>query len=106
VIGMQQARARHEAALKARVLAEQTLEADQKKFELGAATAFQVVQDQRDLANAQSSEVQAMANFTHARISLDQSLGRTLEVNGVSVEEALKGHATTAGVKTAPEVKQ
>jgi hypothetical protein len=47
-----------------------------------------------------------MANFTHARISLDQSLGRTLEVNGVSVEEALKGHATTAGIKTAPEVKQ
>ena len=106
VIGIQQARARHEAALKARVLAEQTLQADQKKFELGAATAFQVVQDQRDLANAQSSEVQAMANFTHARISLDQSLGRTLEVNGVSVEEALRGHANMAGTKAAPEVKQ
>jgi outer membrane protein len=106
VIGIQQARARHDAALKARVLAEQTLQADQKKFELGAATAFQVVQDQRDLANAQSSEVQAMANFTHARISLDQSLGRTLEVNGVSVEEALRGHANMAGTKAAPEVKQ
>jgi outer membrane protein len=106
VIGIQQARARHEAATKARVLAEQSLEADQKKFELGATTAFQVVQDQRDLANAQSSEVQAMANFTHARISLDQSLGRTLEVNGVSVADALKGHASNAGIKTAPEMKQ
>lgn len=106
VIGIQQARARHEAAAKSRVLAEQSLEADQKKFDLGAATAFQVVQDQRDLANAQSSEVQAMANFTHARISLDQSLGRTLEVNGVSVQDALKGHASTAGIRTAPEVKQ
>jgi outer membrane protein TolC len=106
VIGIQQARARHEAALQARALAEQTLEADQKKFELGATTAFQVVQDQRDLANAQSSEVQAMANFTHARIALDQSLGRTLDVNGVSVEEALKGRASFNGVKTAPEVKQ
>jgi outer membrane protein len=106
VIGIQQARARHEAASKVRVLAEQTLGADQKKFELGAATAFQVVQDQRDMANAQSSEVQAMANFTHARISLDQSLGRTLEVNGISVEDAIKGHANTAGSKTAPEVKQ
>ena len=47
-----------------------------------------------------------MANFTHARISLDQSLGRTLEVNGISVEDALKGHANIAGVKTAQEVKQ
>lgn len=106
VIGIQQARARHEAASKARVLAEQTLDADRKKFELGATTAFQVVQDQRDLANAQSSEVQAMANFTHARISLDQSLGRTLEVNGVSVEDAIKGQAGIAAGKTAPEVKQ
>ncbi len=106
VIGVQQARARHEAAVKSRGLAEQTLDADQKKFALGAATAFQVVQDQRDLATAQSSEVQAMANFTHARIALDQSLGRTLEVNGVSVEDALKGHANIAGTQTLPEVKQ
>lgn len=106
VIGIQQARARHEAALKSHALAEQTLAADQRKFELGAATAFQVVQDQRDLANAQSSEVQAMANFTHARISLDQSLGRTLEVNGVSVADALKGQASVTGTKSLPEVKQ
>ncbi len=106
VIGVQQARARHEAAVKARGLAEQTLEADQKKFALGATTAFQVVQDQRDFATAQSSEVQAMANFTHARIALDQSLGRTLEVNGISVEDALKGHASIAGTQRLPEVKQ
>ena len=106
VIGLQQARARHEAALKARVLAEQTLDADQKKFTLGAATAFQVVQDQRDLSNTQSSEVQAMANFTHARISLDQSVGRTLEVNGVSVDEAMRGQSSISVSKPAPEVKQ
>jgi outer membrane protein TolC len=106
VIGIQQARARHEAAAKARALAEQTLAADQKKFELGATTAFQVVQDQRDLATAQSSEVQAMANFTHAQISLDQSLGRTLDVHGVSVEEALKGQASVPAGKAQPEVKQ
>ena len=91
VIGMQQARARYEAAVKSRSLQEQTLDADQRKFNLGAATAFQVVQDQRDLATALSSEAQAMANYTHARISLDQALGRTLEVNGVSVSEAMSG---------------
>ena len=68
------------------MLQQQTLDADQKKFALGAATPFQVMQDQRDLAAAQSAEVQAMANFTHARIALDQALGPTLEVNNVSSE--------------------
>ena len=91
VIGVRQARARYEAAQKARVLQEQTLVADQKRYALGAATAFQVIQDQRDLATAQSSEVQAMANYTHARVAFDQALGRTLDVNHVSIAEALGG---------------
>jgi len=89
VIGLRQARARYDAAVQARVLAQQTLEADQKKFQLGAAAPFQVVQDQRDMASAQSSEVQAMANYTHARINFDQALGDTLEVNNVSVAAVL-----------------
>jgi outer membrane protein len=67
------------------------LAADQRRYSLGAATAFQVIQDQRDLATTQSGEVQAMANYTHARIAFDQALGRTLEVNHVSIDEALKG---------------
>jgi len=91
VIGIQQARARYEAAVKSRELQEQTLAADQRRYSLGAATAFQVIQDQRDLATTQSGEVQAMANYTHARIAFDQALGRTLEVNHVSIGEALKG---------------
>jgi outer membrane protein len=92
VIGLQQARVRYEASVKSRVLTEQTLAADQKKTALGASTVFQVVQDQRDLANAQSSEVQAMANYTHARIAFDQALGNTLDVNHIALNEALNGH--------------
>jgi outer membrane protein TolC len=91
VIGLQQARARYEAAVKSRELQEQTLAADQRRYTLGAATAFQVIQDQRDLATTQSNEVQAMANYTHARIAFDLALGTTLEVNHVSIEEAQKG---------------
>ena len=105
VIGLEQAKARYDAALKARELAAQTLAADQKRFSLGAATAFQVVQDQRDLANAQSAEVQAMANYSHARIAFDQAIGRTLEANSISVEEAMKGALTSVVSKPAPEVK-
>jgi outer membrane protein TolC len=91
VVGLQQARSRYDAAVQSRILQQQTLAADQRKYELGASTPFQVVQDQRDLAAAQSSEVQAMANYTHARIALDQALGTTLDVNNISVDEALHG---------------
>ena len=91
VIGIQQARARFDAAVQARLLSQQTFDGDKRKYELGASTAYQVVQDQRDLASAQSSEVQAMANYSHARIALDQALGATLEVNNISLEEAMAG---------------
>jgi outer membrane protein TolC len=91
LIGLQQARARYAASVKSRVLQEETLAGDQKRYRLGATVSFQVVQDQRDLATAQSAEVQSMANYTHARISLDQALGATLEVNRISVDEALHG---------------
>jgi hypothetical protein len=32
-----------------------------------------------------------MANYTHAQIALDQALGKTLEVNHIETNEALKG---------------
>lgn len=91
LIGLQQARVRYDAANKSRELQQQTLAGDQRRYQLGAATVFQVIQDQRDLDTSQSSETQAMANYTHARIALDQALGTTLEVNHISLDEALKG---------------
>jgi len=100
VIGIQQARVRYDAAVQARNLSQQTFDADKKKYELGAGTPYQVVQDQRDLASAQSSEAQAMANYSHARIALDQALGQTLEVNHVSMNEAISGRSSA--VPSAP----
>lgn len=91
VIGLQQARARYDAATKARQLQQETLAGDQRRYTLGATTAFQVIQDQRDLATSVSTEVQAMANYTHARISLDQALGTTLAVHHISLDEAMQG---------------
>jgi outer membrane protein len=91
VIGLQQARARYAAARKASDLQQQTLDADQKRFALGASTAYQLVLDQQNLASAESAEVQALASYSHARIGLDQALGRTLEANNISLDEALGG---------------
>jgi outer membrane protein TolC len=98
VIGLQQARARYSAAEKARELQQQTLDADQEKYRLGAGTSYQVVQDQRDLASAVSTEEQALANYTHARIAYDQAMGTTLETNHVSIEEAQSGRISRPSV--------
>ncbi len=106
VIGMQQARVRYDAAVQARMLSQQTFDADQRKYELGAGTPYQVVQDQRDLSSAQSSEAQAMANYSHARIALDQALGRTLDVNHISMEEAMAGRVRAAPTVPPQEGKQ
>ncbi len=106
LVGLQQARARYEAAVQARILQEQTLAGDRRRYELGALLAFQVVTDQRDLASAESSEVESMANYTHARIALDQALGATLEVNHVSVSEALEGQVSQPSVLPAQLPKE
>jgi outer membrane protein len=91
VIGLQQARARYETAVATRVLAEQTLDAEQNRFKFGESTPAVVIQAQRDLAADQSVEVQSEANYTHAQIAFDQAVGRTLEVNRISIDEAKAG---------------
>ena len=37
-----------------------------------------------------------MANYSHARIAFDQALGRTLEVNHISMDEAIAGTCSAA----------
>jgi outer membrane protein len=103
VIGLQQARARHDAAVRTRVLAEQNLDAEQKKFQFSLTPDLSaVVQAQRDLALDQSAEVQSMANYTHAKIAFQQALGRTLEDNHVSMEEASTGRVARQSILKEP----
>lgn len=94
LIALQNARAAYEASVKARILQEQTLDAEQKKYALGASTIFFVIQAQRDLTQAQSNEVAAQAAYAKARNQMEMATGRTLEANNVSVDEALKGDVT------------
>src|SRR5450432_213998 len=92
VIGLQQARTRYETAVDTRALSEESLKNEQSRFTYGVSTVANVIQAQKDLAANQDAEVQAMANYTHAKIAYDLSLGRTLEVNHISMEEAASGH--------------
>jgi outer membrane protein TolC len=91
VIGLNQARSRYETAVGTRQLAEQTLKAEQARYASGVSDFTIVVQAERDLIADQSAEVQATANYTHARIAFEDAIGNTLDVNGISMDEAISG---------------
>jgi outer membrane protein TolC len=95
VIAIKNARARYEAARKERVLQEQTLDAEQKKYALGASTVFFVIQYQRDLAQAQSNEVAALAQYAKAHVELERILGETLDRYNINIQEAFAGKVST-----------
>ena len=95
-IGVTQARVRYLAAQKSRVLQEQTLDAEQKKYALGASTIFLVIQAQRDLATAQGNEVAAMSAYSRAKVQLELVTGQTLKANNIGIDEATKGKVSRA----------
>jgi len=91
---LEQATVAHRAAAKARVLQEQTLDAEQKKYALGASTIFFVIQAQRDLAQARSSEVAAASAYAKSRVQLDMATGQTIEANNIAIDEAVRGRVS------------
>jgi outer membrane protein TolC len=87
------------AAQTARDLAAQTLDAEQKKYNLGASTYLNVLQDERDLAQNESNLVQAKINYAKARVQLDQDTAQTLDRYNIKIDEAVTGD-----IKTMPNV--
>jgi outer membrane protein TolC len=90
-IALEQSRARVEAAQKSRELQERTLDAEQKKYQLGASTIFLVIQAQRDLAQARSVEVRALTDLMKAKIEFERALGRTLNANNIQIAAVQRG---------------
>jgi len=91
LIALQQDRSQVAAADKARALAQQTLDAEQKKYQLGSSTSYQVVLRSRDLTAAQGTALRAQANLAEALVNFNQAMGRTLEVSHITVAEAMRG---------------
>jgi outer membrane protein TolC len=104
---LQQNRARVTTARKGRDLARQTLDIEQKKYALGASTSYQVLQLQRDLAQAESNLVSATSAYEKSRVELDRVTGLTLSHTGIQIEDAESGRVGTApnlpGVTPRPE---
>ena len=90
-IALEQGRAQVQSASKARELQQQTFDAEQKKYQLGASTVYNVILTQRDLITAQGSELRALANLAEAKANYERALGRTLEVNNVAIAGIKKG---------------
>jgi len=68
---LEQNRQRIETTKLARELAEQRLDAEQRRFEVGMSTSFLVIQAQRDLAIARNSELQALLDYQLAHIGFE-----------------------------------
>jgi outer membrane protein len=90
-IALTQDRAQVQAASKARELQQQTFDAEQKKYQLGASTVYNVILTQRDLITAQGAEIRALANLVEAKANYERAVGRTLEVNRVTIADAKHG---------------
>jgi outer membrane protein TolC len=65
-------RERLTASIAARELAERRLEAEQSRFEVGLTTNFFVVQGQRDLRDAQNSELRALLDYRRAQVDFER----------------------------------
>jgi outer membrane protein len=70
---------RVQAAQAARALAQQTMEAEKSKFEVGMSTNYNVILTQRDLATAQINELQAILNYRISLVELERLQQTTLQ---------------------------
>jgi outer membrane protein len=84
-------RAQVQAAQAARDYAAQSLDAEQKKYKLGASTTANVLQQGRNLAIAENNLISATAAYAKDRAQLRQLLATTLDVYGITIESAASG---------------
>jgi outer membrane protein len=91
VIAMRRSRASYEAAVQARKFQQESLDAEQAKFEVGASTAFFVIQYESLLAQAKSTEVAAQSSWVKAKAALQRATGTILDQNNISFDAAVKG---------------
>jgi len=91
LIAMRRARASYEAAVQARRYQQESLDAEQMKYEVGASTSFFVIQYVSLLAQAKSTEVAAKSAYVKARAALERATGSILEAHRISLEAGIKG---------------
>lgn len=86
-VALEQAQSSYESALSERTLQEQSLEAELEKLAVGATAQAQVIQLQRDLAQARSAQVNAMNSYLKAKLALERAAGVLLAAYRVDVQQ-------------------
>lgn len=66
-------------------LQQKKLEAEQKKFDNGMSTSFEVLTFQNDLANAELAEIRAVIDYRKALVAYERAKGTLLESRGMSL---------------------
>src|SRR5208282_2468863 len=94
--GVQQNRASVASAQAAVDLARLSLDAEQKKYTLGASTSTLVLQYQSGLTSALSTLVSAKAAYEKAQLELDRATGLLLDHAGILIADAVSGQVTHA----------
>ena len=92
--GVQQNRASVASAQAAVDLARQSLDAEQKKYALGASTATLVLQNQTALTQAESTLISAKAAYEKSRLELDRATGSLLEHAQIQIADAERGQVS------------
>lgn len=107
LIALVQDRAAVKAAEQARVLAQESYDDEVKRLQLGTSTPFTVVQKQQILTAAEGTEVRDRINLIEAEVNFNQSMGRTLEVNHITVADARNGKVSSEpNIPGTPETAQ
>ncbi len=70
----------------ARKLAEEKLKAEEKKFEVGLSTSFNVLKFQEDLAEEQGNEIKALIDYNKSKIRLRQVMATTLKAKNIKLQ--------------------
>ncbi len=91
---VQQNRASVDSAKAALELARQSLDAEQKKYQFGTSTTTLVLQNQSQLATAESTLVNATVAYEKSRVELDRATGQLLDHYGISIDDAARGQVT------------
>ena len=91
LVAMRKARASYEASLQTQALQQESLEAEQSKFQVGASTSFFIIQYESYLAQARSTVVVAKGAYLKAQAALQRAVGTILDDHQVAIDQAIRG---------------
>ncbi len=91
---VEQNRASVASAKAAMDYAQQSLDAEQKKYQFGTSTTTAVLQTRSALATAESTLMSATAAYEKSRVELDRATGTLLDHDGISIDDAAQGQVT------------